>query len=235
MKLNYIKPKKYIYISPGGFLLPYLLGICHFIKNNYDINDYYYIGSSAGSWCATYLASNINLDNSEDYLFNKYSELFDDKKLIYRWHNIGSFLKDEFKYLIKENENKNIIPKFIKEKRVEISLSQYYNKKIHNYIIDDYDNIDELLNLCLLSSYIPLLSGKSLLRLNDKITFDGALSNMNFENRNIILNITNDMFNRNFYIKDVLGIGKYKIPELYLLGYLDSENNQNILDYYLLN
>ena len=235
MKINSFTQlnKKYIYISPGGFLLPYLLGICHYVKSNYNIDDYYYIGSSAGSWCATYLASDMNLDYSEKYLFNKYSELFDDKKLIYKWHNIGNFLQVEFKNLI--NKKKNVIPNFIKERKVEISLSQYSNKRIHNYIINDYNNVDELLNMCQISSYIPLLSGYSLIRLNDKITFDGALSHLNLDDRNVILNITNDMFNRSFYMKDVLGIGKYTMPELYILGYLDSENNKNLLDIYLLN
>ena len=50
---------KYLYLAPGGFTLPYTLGICQFIKEHYYLNDYKFIGSSAGSWLSVYLASDI--------------------------------------------------------------------------------------------------------------------------------------------------------------------------------
>ena len=47
-------------------------------------------------------------------------------------------------------------------KKIEISISQYHNKSITNEFINNYDNLDELLQLCALSSYVPILSGLNL-------------------------------------------------------------------------
>jgi hypothetical protein len=227
MKIKNIQ-KKYIYISPGGFLFPYLLGISHFIKNNYDLTNYNFIGSSAGSWCSIYLASNLDLDINNKYLFDKYNDLFENKNLYYKWNHVGFFLKNEFNNLITDYT-------FIKNNKVEISLSELnLPYSIENKLINSYNNIDELLDLCILSSYIPFLSGNKIYKLNDKIIFDGAFSNINNDNKLIILNITNDMFNKKFYFKDVLGISNNNLYKLYKEGYKDAINNKILIDNYLL-
>ena len=38
-----MKLLQYLYLSPGGFTLPYMLGICKFVKEHYDINKYNFI------------------------------------------------------------------------------------------------------------------------------------------------------------------------------------------------
>lgn len=215
---------KYIYISPGGFLFPYLLGISHFIKNNYDLSNYKFIGSSAGSWCAIFLASDLNLDINKEYLFNKYHDLFNDKNIFYKWNNVGLFLKNEFEFLINDYS-------FIHNQRVEISLSELkLPNDIENKIVNSYSNINDILNLCILSSYIPLLSGKKVYKLEDKIIFDGAFSSINLNNKIIYLNITNDMFDRKFYFKDVLGISNRDLYNLYKEGYNDAFKNKKNID-----
>ena len=44
-----------ISIKPGGLKGFYVLGICKYIKENYCLEDYYFYGSSAGSWNTIYL------------------------------------------------------------------------------------------------------------------------------------------------------------------------------------
>jgi hypothetical protein len=39
-----------IVISPGGRYGMYALGICHYVKNNFNINDKKILGFSSGSW-----------------------------------------------------------------------------------------------------------------------------------------------------------------------------------------
>lgn len=203
---------KYIYIGPGGFTLPYILGVCQFLKEQHDLSKYKIIGNSAGSWCATYLASDMYL--KDDKIFEHYKENFEDKKIFYKWKNICGFLKDEFKQQIYDKN-------FIINKNVLISLTEYKNNKLNNKLINDYSNLDELLDLCIYSSFIPLLSGYTIPKRNNLITFDGSFSVPNFKNKNVILKISNSMFNRKFTINDILGKGKFTIKELYNLGYYD--------------
>jgi len=220
MKIN-TNIKKYLYLAPGGFTMPYTLGISQFIKENYNLNNINFIGASAGSWTSIYLASDMYLS---DNLINDYSKLFEDKGVIYKWHNICPFLISEMPKYINDFS-------FIDEKKIKISLSQYDNKSIVNRITDDYNNINELFNLCVLSSYIPVLSGLNIPKKNNLITFDGYFSNPNFnKNDENLLIISNEMFNRKFAFSDVIGKNKINIKELIFLGYYDSMINKESFD-----
>lgn len=211
---------KYLYLAPGGFTMPYTLGVCRFIKEHYILSDFKYIGASAGAWLSVYLASDMYLT---DNLVKDYSKMFEDKGILYKWHNICPFLIDEFTESINDYS-------FVEHKKIKISISNYENKTINNKLVDDYENLDDLLNLCSISSFIPILSGLSIPKRNNIITFDGYFSEPDFENRKVMLKICNDMFNRKFTLSDVVGKTKININELINLGYYDSIQNKDSLD-----
>ena len=216
---------KYLYLAPGGFTMPYTLGVCQFIKEHYSLDNYNFIGASAGSWLSVYLASDMYLT---DNLITEYTELFDDKGIVFKWHNICPFLIDEFSKNIDDN-------KFVIDKRIQVSISYYANKSITNELVNDYETLDELLHLCSISSYIPLLSGLNVPKRNDIITFDGYFTEPNFKNTKISYVIGNTMFGRHFTFSDVIGKSKLNIQELLNLGYYDSIINKNKLDNIFLN
>ena len=211
---------KYLYLAPGGFTMPYTLGVCQFIKEHYLLNNYKFIGASSGSWLSVYLASDMFLT---DNLIIDYCKIFENKDIFYKWHNICPFLKYEFEKSIKDTQ-------FIDDKLIKVSVSNYENKMISNKLIDDYDNLDELLQLCSISSYIPILSGLSIPKRNNLITFDGYFTEPDFEHRNVKLKICNSMFNRKFTFPDVVGKSKINIKEMIYLGYYDCIQYKNKLD-----
>jgi hypothetical protein len=215
---------KYLYLAPGGFTMPYTLGVCQFIKEHYSLDNYKFIGTSAGSWLSIYLASDMY---STDNLIHKYTELFDNKDIFFKWHNICPFLIDEFSKNINDN-------KFVIDKRIKVSIS-YVNKSITNELVDDYETLDELLHLCLISSFIPILSGLNIPKRNNLITFDGFFTEPDFQNTKISYVIGNAMFNRHFTFCDVIGKSKLNIQELLNLGYYDCIINKNELDEVFLN
>jgi hypothetical protein len=216
---------KYLYLAPGGFTMPYTLGVCQFIKEHYSLDNYNFIGASAGSWLSVYLASDMYLT---DNLINEYTELFDNKGIFFKWHNICPFLIDEFSKNINDN-------KFVTDKRIKVSISHYANKSITNELVDDYETLDELLHLCSISSYIPLLSGLNIPKRNDLITFDGFFTEPDFKKTKISYIIGNTMFDRHFTFSDVIGKSKLNIRELINLGYYDSIQNKDKLDNIFLN
>lgn len=215
-----MKIYNYLYLAPGGFTMPYTLGVCQFIKEHYVLTNYKFIGASAGSWLSVYLASDMFLT---DELIKDYSNIFENKGIFYKWHNICPFLIDEFTKSIKDTD-------FVNKKLIKVSVSNYENKVISNRLVDDYDNLEELLKLCSISSYIPILSGLSIPKRNNLITFDGYFTEPDFEHREIKLKISNSMFDRKFTLSDVVGKSKININELINLGYYDCINNKNYLD-----
>ena len=218
MKINNVI--KYIYLAPAGFSMPYNLGICQFIKEHYDLNNYKFIGSSAGAWLSIFLASDMYL--SDDLLIS-YSKNFENVGILHKWNNICPFLIEEFPKYINDKS-------FVKNKKIEISISQYHNKTITNELLTDYNNLNELLTLCALSSYIPVLSGLNIPKRNNLISFDGYFSEPNFDNKKIKLKICNSMFDRKFTFSDVIGKSKINVNELIDLGYYDCILNKEKLD-----
>ena len=210
-------PNKTIYLGPGGFTMPYTLGVCKFIKDNYDLSNYNFIGSSAGSWLAVYLASDINSENIQQIIDN-YSDKFENnnKNFLYKWHYTGDFLKDDYIRFIRNNA-------FIYNKKIKISVTRYKNYKLINEVLDDYINIDELFELCKLSSYIPFLTGNRIPKYKNVITIDGFFTNINFEYDILIYFGT---FGRKFTIREIIGISKITASEYFEEGYSDALKNK---------
>ncbi len=119
-----------------------------------------------------------------DDLIESYTKKFKNTGILYKWHNICPFLIKQFPKYINDKS-------FVYEKRIEVSISQYYNKSVSNVIVDNYSNLNELFTLCMLSSYIPVLSGFSVPKRNNLITFDGYFTKPNFEDRKVVLSIEN--------------------------------------------
>ena len=69
LKQNYHK-KKIITLSPGGFRGFYVLGLCKYIKENYDLTDYVFSGASAGAWNSLFLSYNGSSDKFVDSIMS---------------------------------------------------------------------------------------------------------------------------------------------------------------------
>ena len=50
MSYQLLPSKKFISITPAGIYGSYTLGIASYLKDNYDLNQYSFIGASSGSW-----------------------------------------------------------------------------------------------------------------------------------------------------------------------------------------
>ena len=47
---QFIRNKKIISISPAGYKGFYVMGVCKYIKQNYNLDNYVFTGASAGAW-----------------------------------------------------------------------------------------------------------------------------------------------------------------------------------------
>ena len=53
---EFIRNKNIISISPGGYKGIYVLGVCNYIKDNFNLDKYVFSGASAGAWNSLMLA-----------------------------------------------------------------------------------------------------------------------------------------------------------------------------------
>ena len=222
-------------IGSTGLLLPYTIGSLGYIKKNVNIDNYELIGTSGGTWCAAlYLFENdlSNHDKIWDIFFkNKKSEINAFKNL------------DIFANLSRQNFKKRYKLQNHKIQNININVLDVTNVlKIKNIKISKFNDIDDLINLCYASSYIPFICGKDIYyQYNYRKFIDGAVLNndnkcynikydtnlkKNIINNYIKLNINYKMWGRKFNEIDKRNILNIKSSNyLYKMGWDDTEKN----------
>lgn len=211
-----------IIIDPGGYYGFYLVGICHFIKNNYNIDNKNILGTSAGAIAIIFLSIKNNLSNYFiKHMFYMGNSCLDIDKL-----TIDIFDKIENYSTFEDYNFKN----------------KYIGTTVDGYKLNIYTNflsISDILNCTKASLFIPYVTVKDFIFFyKGKLTLDGGLAYFMTKHnvRDNILNINYKMFGR--FLNENTFIGglykpKIKLYDLYILGYHDALVNKKYFDKYL--
>ena len=221
--------KKLITITPGGYKGFYTLGICHYIKQNYNIDNFYFSGASAGSWNSLFLSFKGNDYEFLDIIFNI---TLKDKKTVY---NLQYDLRD--KLITNFNDDDFDL------KKIYIAVSTLSRFKFKTEIHNGFYSLEDAIDCCIASSHIPLITGNLLYKYKNKYTFDGGISKNPLE-KDCNLLITGSMWNSTIInnsteFKIVRSSKNDKISMedmkyLYQLGFRDTEYNKDIIDQILI-
>ena len=231
---------KLITISPAGVYGFYQLGVCDYIKKNYDLTNCVFSGASAGAWNCLFMCYKNKDDNFLNTILNINTT------------NIRQAIQLE--YLLKDI----ILNKFniydFELQKMYVGVFTFNNKEFKPEIYNDFVDLYDALDCCIASSHIPLMSGTFLNYYRDKISLDGGfIKNPYLKTINSSLHITPTMWKTNepyiglnFKIFDMIKNNEYKIlikqlkgflnvtevnpRKLYLEGYLDTLENKHILD-----
>lgn len=151
---------KSIAITPAGLKGFYSLGVCTFLKENYNLTDYLFTGASAGSWNSLFLSFKHDPKSFIDLLFNI------DYKSANTMLDIELLLKN------------NILSKYSEK---DFDLDSIYlgttiieKNKIKNMIYNKFDDLEDALDCCIASSHIPFITGGFFKKYKGKFTFDGG-------------------------------------------------------------
>ncbi len=159
-----------IVIQPSGWMVVYQLGIAKYIKDNYNINKIKLItASSAGSTVACSLLCDTEIDELYEFIRSKYENYMD----IFKMPDI---LKEGL-----EKHLPNNCVDLIDDKLV-ISCCNVKDLNINDKI-SDFKNKEELIDLIMGASHIPLLSGIMPYKYKDKYMYDGNLFNSFISNK----------------------------------------------------
>ena len=242
---EFIRDKKLISISPGGFKGFYMLGTCAFIKENYILDNYIYSGASAGAW------NSLFMTYKKEPLELAY-ELLDDKL-----NNAISII--DLEYMIKYKILNNFKVEDFELKKLFVGVTSFDYMKINTHIFSDFETLEDAVNSCVASSHIPYITGNSFLNKYQTLNaFDGGFSKYPYLNvmkpslhitpsmwkDEININLCEDQeINSKNYIKKLLKMPrqisdyttlfsreKYNFVELYDNGYNDAKKNKEFLD-----
>jgi len=218
-----IKDKKLITISPGGYRGFYMLGVCSFIKENYNTKDFIFSGASAGAWNSLFMTYKYDPIDLSLKLLNE--DLEEEKKI-----------KDS-QYRIKELFLNNYVAEDFELDRLFIGVTSITGASLQTNIFSDFIDLEDAVNCCIASSNIPLITGSFTNKYNNQIAFDGGFSSYPYLNiKDSVFHISPKMWGKT-YEKDIFGgyarlifKSKYSYVDLYDNGYNDAKKNKDVLD-----
>lgn len=218
-----IIPKKCIHFGTGAIGGFYQLGVAKFISEHYDTDDYVFSGTSAGSWCATLLASGFRPADFDNVIYQVLYELKDKSNKEF-WAYVIKTILDITKDITLKPKSDNL---YI----ATAEISPLPKRKF----ISNFSTFQNATQACVVSSYIPFLLGKTpLVRYNDTFMCDGGILGDRDvpENTEPILKINPDFWGRE--IQNAYNWNYTFAIHLYNDGYQDSKKNKWVLDHSLI-
>lgn len=210
-----------INIGATGLLIPYTIGALGYIKKNLNICNYHLTGISGGSFASVIYHLENDMSN-HDKLWDKY--IGNDNVNVKINKNL-----EEFLHLIKYNIINNYKNVNVDNIPISVVVSRINNFKIINEKINKFNNLNELLDICICSSYIPYISGKTFSKnFKNNNYIDGAIFR-NLHHFDCIdkcersIYIHKNMANRNFEYKHLFYVDKNISRTLFNYGWSDCE------------
>lgn len=214
---NHSKPIPDIVISPGGRYGMYSLGICHYVKNHFNIKNKKIVGFSSGSWNALFMCM------KKKYINDALREAFKINNV-----SITTMLKKTINII----KNYNI--KQFNINNLYIG-SCHFNKHI---IYNKFITLDDVVRCCISSSFVPFLTYNDIMYFyKNKLSFDGGFYYKNYKKTlpSTTLIISFKMFGRHKninLIKERLKKNKPSAYQLYIKGYNDALKNHAYFEKY---
>jgi len=206
-----------IVISPGGRYGMYSLGICHYIKNNFDITNKKIVGFSAGSWNGLFMCMKkeyINEILKKTFLLNN--------------EKVTTMLKKTIN-IVKEYDINDFDIKNLYIGSVHLNKHLIYNKFI---------TIEDVIRCCISSSFIPFITYNDLFYFyKNKLSFDGGIYYKRYKKTlsSNTLVISYKMFGRYKHLNlftEKIKKNKLTAYQLYITGYHDAIKHHNYFQKY---
>lgn len=214
-----------INIYGTGMFLPYSIGIIGYIKKHFPLNDVNITGISGGAICSILYSQEDDLSNPDkiwDYTIGAdVNELSLYKDLRVFQKNVGNNLKLRYN---------NTEPRSIDK----ISVISTNILKMKNEKISNFDNINDLIDFSLCSSYIPYVSGDTAGKKYNGIEYmDGEIfRDYKYDKKQTCpttISIHRKMWGRKFPINNYIYTNKEISRELFNYGWEDTRKNINEL------
>lgn len=216
-----------INIYGTGLFLPYSMGVVGYIKKNIPISDYRITGISGGAWCSLLYTQEDDLSNHDKIWSYTIGNNVTKLKLQSDLKTFQKNVEDNLKVRYKSRKAKNLDKISIISTKLDGALFKLKTEEKTNFT-----NIDDVIDFCLCSSYLPYLSGSTFSKkykgsryIDGDIKYD--YKNENKEHNKIIIH--RHMWDRKFTPDNYLYLDKDKSRELFEYGWMDTEKNKDTL------
>lgn len=231
--LNVISVRSYLNINilGTGMFLPYSMGVIGYIKEHFPMKDYTLTGISGGAWCSLLYELEDDLTD-HDKIWNI---TVGDPNIKIRLHNNLNVFQENIERNLKARY-KNVPAARIHGMPLSIIATHYDNAncKLSNEKKTGFRDINDLIDFCLCSSYIPYLSGTLMCRQYDnKYYMDGDILRnkqlFDLASKPGTLCVHRSMWGRKFPLNNYIYTDINMSRQLFQQGWSDTEKNKDIL------
>ena len=230
---KYLNDKNIINIYPAGLRGFYEMGICVYIKENYNIDNYVFSGASAGAWNSLLLSYKGDPINFKNFIleFDKYDiKSLEELQKNFKNRILLNFKSDDFDL-----------------KKIFIGVTVLEKFRFKNYIFTDFESLEDAIDCVIASSNIPFITGKLFYKYKNKLCFDGGFSKDPYiHNPNIDLLIYPEVFKNTdadniqdlsggIIENDLFEVDFKNIVKLFEKGYNDAIKYDNFVKKHILN
>mgnify|MGYP003327668048 FL=1 len=114
--------------------------------------------------------------------------------------------------------------------RLKIGVTQLTPFPKKRYITE-FNNKEDVIDACIASSHIPILSGNIATNYKDVLSLDGAIwGEGKLTRKNAIINFSPDIWGKKFDTDNLIDFDADNIKIFYEEGYNDTKRNKNMLD-----
>lgn len=215
-----VNKNKLVTFGPGGITGFYTLGVTSYLKDNYNLTDYSFLGASAGSWNALLLTC-----KDENYIIDKLLS----QNMFHKTTSVSNLLTD-----IKTYVETTYVASDFELNKLYISVSVLNLFRFKPRVLYNFTSLQDATNGCFYSSYIPFVTGKVQFLYLKNLIFDGAIGKFPPKHISSYFDVYPSMWGRQFTSKDrfVYPTDTNYFKKIYELGYNDSYKNKHILDLY---
>ena len=219
-----ITREKFISIAPAGLYGAYTLGITSYILDNYNTDNYLFLGGSSGSWNSLIGTYKFNSKLLIEDLLDQ--EFFEKSSVNTLQDNLSRYFLTNY-----NSSDFNL-------DRLYLSVTQFENFNFKNKIISNFTSLSDAIEGCRASCHIPFLTSNQIIRKYKKmIVFDGGFSPFppkDIYNFFIISASKYNSENLQYAFSGLIkrNFSRLIINDLYNKGYNDSLDNKNEFDIY---
>jgi len=216
-----VSKNKLVTFGPGGLTGFYTLGVTSYLKDNYNLTDYSFLGASAGSWNALLLTCKHNNSAVIDDLLSQ--------NMYNKSTSVVNLLSDIKTYVETAYESDDFdLNKFY----VSVSVFRFLGFKPR--VLHNFTSLHDATQGCFYSSYIPFLTGRVSFFYLKRLLFDGGIGKFPPNHILSYFDVYPSMWGRQFTSKErfVYPTDANYFKNIYELGYNDSYKNKHILDLY---
>lgn len=231
IKTSYIN----INILGTGLFLPYSIGVIGYMKKHLPLKNYNLTGVSGGAWCSLLYTLENDLSD-HDKIWNY---TVGDPNIKIKLHNNLNIAQNNIVENLK-NRYQHISSEEIKHLPLSIVSTHYDNKKckIYNMKVSEFKTINDLIDFCFCSSYIPYLSGSLMCKeYYNKYYMDGDIMRdkkfTEMKDRPDTITIHRNMWGRKFPLNNFVYTDIETSRLLFKYGWEDTEKNKDKLEKYI--